>query len=80
MRMDHPSILVFCQILTFYIVFTIVFNLFGNLTFSHYCHVLIVLCISDSNMGDPRLLLVQNRIRISKLEPYPKGISIFYLL
>ena len=38
-----------------------------------YCHMLIVLCISDSNMGDPRLWLFQNRTFISKWEPYPKG-------
>ena len=28
MRMDHPFILGFCQNLTFYIVFTIIFSLF----------------------------------------------------
>ena len=44
-------------------------------TFLDYCHILIVLCISDSNMGTPILLLLlllllfQNRTLISKLEP-----------
>ena len=35
-------------------------------TFFNYCLILIVLCISDSNMGDPKLLLFQNRTLISK--------------
>ena len=35
-------------------------------TFFNYCLILIVLCISDSNMGDPKLLLSQNIILISK--------------
>ena len=43
-------------------------------TFLNYCQILIILCISDSKMGDPRLLLFQNGTLISKLEPYPKGI------
>ena len=30
MRMDHPFILGFCKNLTFYIVFTIMFQLFGQ--------------------------------------------------
>ena len=30
MRMEHPFILGFCQNLTFYIVFTIIFSLFGQ--------------------------------------------------
>ena len=83
MRMDHPFILGFCQKLTFDMVFTIfVPFVVGKPTFLNYCHILIILCISDSKMGDPRLLLLlfQNRTLISKLEPYPKGISIFYLL
>ena len=68
MRMDHPFILVFCQTLTFYIVFTITFPFFRKqTTFLNYCHILIILCISDSKMGDPRLLLFQNRTLISKL-------------
>ena len=47
-----------------------------NPTFLNYCHILIIVCISDSNMGDPKLLLLfQNRILISKLEPYPTGYS-----
>ena len=80
-RMDHPFILYFCQYLTFYIVFTIFFQLFGaKPTFFNYCLIWIVLCISDSKMKDPRLLLFQNKTLISKLEPYPKGISIFDLL
>ena len=58
-RMDHPFILGFCQNLTFDIVFTICFPLFSeNPTFSNYCHILIILCISDSNIGDPILLLL----------------------
>ena len=35
-------------------------------TFFNYCLILIVLCISDSNMGDPKLLVFQNRTLISK--------------
>ena len=39
----------------------------ANATFFNYCLILIVLCISDSNMGDPKSLLIsQNRIIISK--------------
>ena len=45
-------------------------------TFLNYCHILIILCISDSNMGTPILSLwFQNRTLISRLEAYPKGIS-----
>ena len=33
MRMDHPFILVFCQNLTFYIVFTIIFSFFRKTNF-----------------------------------------------
>ena len=71
MRMDHPFILVVCQNVTFDMVFTIMFSIcWGRkTTFLYYCHVLIILCISDSNMGTP-ILLFQNRILISKLEPY----------
>ena len=77
MRMDHPFILGFCQNVTFGVVFTIIFPFFSEKpTFLNYCHILIILCISDSNMGDPILLLFQSRTLISKLEPYPKGISI----
>ena len=77
MRMDHPFILGFSQNVTFDIVFTIIFSLVREkTTFLNYCHLLIILCISDSNMGNPRLLLFQNRTPISKFEPYPKGISI----
>ena len=36
-------------------------------TLTTYSHISIILCISDSNMGDPRLLLFQNRTLISKL-------------
>ena len=62
MRMDHPFILGFCQNMIFEIVFTI-FSIFsGKPTFLDYCNILIIVCISDSNMGDPRLLLFQNRI------------------
>ena len=75
MRMDHPPILGFCQNLTFDIVFTIVSHFLVKTHFLNYCHILIILCISDSKMGDPKLLLFQNRTLISKLEPYPKGIS-----
>ena len=28
--------------------------------FLKYCHILMILCISDSNMGDPKLLLFQS--------------------
>ena len=38
-------------------------------TFLNYCQILIILCISDSNIGDPILLLFQNITLISKLEP-----------
>jgi len=31
-------------------------------------------------MKDPRLLLLKNETLISKLEPYPKGISILSLI
>ena len=38
------------------------FSTFGaKPTFFNYCAILIVLCISDSNMGDPKLSLFQNR-------------------
>ena len=71
--MDHPFILDFCQHLTFYVVFTITFSTFwAKPTFFNYCLILIVLCISDSNVGDPALLLLllfQNRTLISKQEP-----------
>ena len=68
MRMDHPFILGFCQNLTFDMVFTIIFPFWGEKpTFLNYCHILIILCISDSKMGDPILLLFQNRTLISKL-------------
>ena len=75
-RMDHPFILGFCQNVTFDIVSTILFHVFlQKNTFLNYCHILIVLCISDSKMRDPKLLLLllllllfQNRTLISKLE------------
>ena len=38
-------------------------------TFFNYCFILIVLCISDSNMGGPKLLSLQHRTLISKQEP-----------
>ena len=60
MRMDHPFILGFCQNLIFHTVFTIIFSIFwAKPTFFNYCLISIVLCISDSNMGDPKLLLFQ---------------------
>ena len=37
MRMDHPFILGFCQNVTFYMVFTINFNVFGK---SHFLKLL----------------------------------------
>ena len=84
MRMDHPFILGFCQNVTFpYCIYHDFSKISGKPTFLNYCHILIILCISDSNIGDPRLsllLLFQNRTFTSKLEPYPKGISIFDLL
>ena len=81
MRMDHPFILGFCQNVSFDMVFTILFPFVSEKpTFLNYCQILIILCISDSKTGDPRLLLFQTRTLTSKLEPYPKGISIFYLL
>ena len=58
-----------------YCIYHHLFTCWLKPTFFNYCHILIVLCISDSNMGTPRLLLFQNRTLISKLEPYPKGIS-----
>ena len=68
MRMDHPFILEFCQHVTFdnsmYYHF---FTVWSKPTFFNYCHILIVLCISDSNMGDTHLLLLfQNRTLTSK--------------
>ena len=68
MRMDHPFILGFCQHVTFDMVFTISLHIFLKKTLS----ILMVLCISDSNMADPPNsyfkieLLFQNRIVISK--------------
>ena len=55
-----------------------IFSMFlENPTFLNCCHILIILCISDSKMGDPILLwLCQNRTLISNLKPYPKGISV----
>ena len=74
MRMDHPFILGVCQNVTFDSVFTIIFFTFWSKpTFLNYCHILIILCISDSNIGGPILLLFQNRTLISKLEPYPRA-------
>ena len=73
MRMDHPFILCFCQNVTFDIVFTIcVFHFGRKPTFLNYCQILINLCISDSKMGDPilllsSLLLLQNIIFLSKV-------------
>ena len=62
MRMDHPFILGFCQKVTVDIVFYNIYNHFitfwSKPTFLNYCHILIVLCISDSNIGDPILLLL----------------------
>ena len=49
-------------------------------TFLNYCHIFIILCISDSKMKDHRLSWFQNKIIISKLEHYPKGIFIFHLI
>ena len=66
MRVDHSFILGFCKNVTFDTVFT--FSMFSEKpTFLNYCHLLIILCISDSKMGDPRLLWFQNRTLISKL-------------
>ena len=70
MRMDHPFILGFSQHVTFDMVSTIIFSLVRKTTFLNYCDILIILCISDSKMGDPILLLLllfQNRTLISKL-------------
>ena len=68
MRMDHPFIVGFCQNVTFDMVFTIMSVFVSEKpTFLNYSHILIILCISDSEMGDPRLLLFQNRTLISKL-------------
>ena len=73
----------FCQNVTFGIVFTIIRSLFGEkTTFLNDCHILVISCISGSKVGDPKLLLLvlfQDRTLISKVESYPKGISIFYL-
>ena len=52
-----------------YCIYHICFICSEKPTFFNYCHSLIILCISDSKMGDPRLLLFQNRTIISKLEP-----------
>ena len=55
MHMDHPFILGFCQNVTFDMVFTIIFQFFSeNPTFLNYCHMLIILFISDSNIGSNR--------------------------
>ena len=73
MRMDHPFILGVYQNVTFYIIFTINFHFVGK------THVLKLISYFNScvylrfKYGIPHTL-------ISKLEPYPKGISIFYLL
>ena len=73
MRMDHPFILGFCQNVIFDIVFTINFHFVSEKpTFLNYGHILIILCISDSNIGDPILLLSQNRTLISKLEAFSR--------
>ena len=61
-----------------YCIYHHVLTFWSKPTFLNYCHILIILCISDSNIGDPILLLFQSRTLIPKLEPYPKGISIFY--
>ena len=63
MRMDHPFILEPCQNLT---VDGYVLSFWVKPTFFSYCLILIILCISDSNMGDPKLLLFQNRTLILK--------------
>ena len=64
MRMNHPFILGFCQNHTFDTVFTIIYSFPRKSNFFKWVSYLIVLCISDSNMGDPRLLLFQNRTLI----------------
>ena len=67
MRMDHPFILGFCKNVTFDIVSTIIFPFFRKTHFLKLLSYFNHLCISDSNIGDPILLLFQNRILISKL-------------
>ena len=70
MRMDHPFILGFCQNVTFDKgIYNHVVIFSEKPTFLNYCHILIILCISDSKIGDPILSLFQNRTLISKLEP-----------
>ena len=68
MRMDHPFILGFCQIVTFDSIYNLFSHFLRKTTFLNYCHILIILCISDSNMGTPRLLLLlQNRTLIQQV-------------
>ena len=66
MRMDHPFILDVCHNLIFYVVFITIFNCLGKTHFLQLLSYFDILCISDSNMGDPKLLLFQNRTLISK--------------
>ena len=39
-----------------YVIYIIFVTFWSKPTFFNYCHILLVLCISDSNMGTPRLL------------------------
>ena len=64
----HISLLSTCHFL--YAIYNMCFSFFlkKQTLLLHYCHMLIILCISDSNMGTPKLLLLfQNRTLISKL-------------
>ena len=71
MRMDHPFILGFCQNVTFDMVFTIIFPLSGKTHFLKLLSYFNTFVYLRFNIGDPRLLLFQNKTLISKLEPYP---------
>ena len=59
----HISFLSKCHF--WYCIYTHFPTCWSKPTFSNYCHILIILCISDSNIGVP-ILLFQNRTLISK--------------
>ena len=58
MRMDIPFTLDFCHNVTFDIVCTMCCSLVVETnTFVNEYHILLVVCISVSNMGDPQTLI-----------------------
>ena len=81
MRMDHPFILDLCENVTLDIVCTISFSFFRKTNFLNLLSYLNHFVYLRFKYGKPQIIIIiSNRTLISKLEHYPKGISIFYLL